>query len=315
MFQGSLIKHAKLAIPVYVILVLLLIVTSILSPTFRSIDNMTNVVSQVAPLAIVAIGQTIVLLLAGIDLSVGSIISLSTVIMALLSASGPFGLVGSILLCLLAGALIGLANGIGVVKFNIPPLIMTLSTMAIVKGIALYLLPAPGGMVSIEFMEFMTSSWGIFSTMGFIIILLYVVFFAFLTSTRTGRYIYAAGGEEGSAKKSGIPVEKVKVLGYILSGVLASVAGIVLSARIFSGDPVVGDAYSLDSIAAVVVGGTSLFGGIGGVLGTLAGAFLISMTNNVLNMLNIFAYFQYIIKGLILVLALVLFQLRRGRRK
>ena len=149
MFQGSMLKHTKLALPVYVLLLILLTITSVLSPTFRSSDNIVNILAQVAPLAIVAIGQTIVLLLGGIDLSVGSVISLATVIMALVSDSGPFGLPGGILLCLAAGVIIGWVNGIGIVRFRIPPLIMTLSTMTIVKGISLYLLPAPGGAVSL----------------------------------------------------------------------------------------------------------------------------------------------------------------------
>jgi len=313
MIQGSTFKQIKLAIPVFVILLVLLAVTSFLSPTFRSPDNIVNIVAQVAPLAIVAIGQTIVLLLGGIDLSVGSVISFSTVIMATLSDNGPFGLVGSIVLCLVAGTAVGLLNGIGIVRFRIPPLIMTLSTMTIVKGVSLYLLPAPGGMVNMAFMEFITGGWGVLSVMAIMIILLYVLFFIFLSSTKTGRYIYAAGGDEGHARKSGVPVVKMQLTGYVLSGLLAAAAGMVLSARLFSGDPVVGDPYSLDSVAAAVVGGTSLFGGIGGIVGTFAGVFIISMTNNILNMLDIFAYYQYIIKGLILVAALFFFQLKRRR--
>ncbi|MDB5055818.1 MAG: transporter permease [Bacilli bacterium] len=314
MFQGSMFKQAKLAIPVYIVLTVMLIITSILSPTFRTSDNFVNIVSQVAPLAIVAIGQTIVLLLGGIDLSLGSIISLTTVLMALCSDHGAFGLTGSLLLCLLTGAFVGLINGIGIIKFKIPPLIMTLSTMTFIKGISLYLMPSPGGRVNMAFMEFMTNEWGPVTVMGISILLLYVLFFFVLSSTKLGRYIYASGGDGEHAQKSGIPTTKIQITGYMLSGVLAAIAGILLSVRLFSGDPVVGDSYSLDSIAASVVGGISLFGGIGSIIGTFAGSFIISMTNNVLNMLNIFAYYQYIVKGLILVMALLLFQLKRRRK-
>jgi ribose transport system permease protein len=314
LFQGSTLKHVKLSIPAYGVLLVLLVVTSLLSPTFRTADNFTNIISQVAPLAIVTIGQTIVLLLGGIDLSVGSVVSMATIIMALYSDQGALGLPGSILLCLAAGALVGLINGIGIIRFRVPPLIMTLSTMTIVKGISLYLMPAPGGMVSIKFMEFMTGGWGLLTVMGILVLMLYVLFFVILSSTRFGRYIYATGGEQTYAQKSGLPVNKINIGGYVLAALMASVAGMVLSARLFSGDPVVGDVYSLDSIAAAVVGGTSLFGGIGGVVGSLAGVFIMSMTNNVLNMLNIFAYYQYIVKGLILVLALFLFQFKRRRK-
>ncbi|GFZ78769.1 ribose import permease protein RbsC [Paenibacillus marchantiophytorum] len=314
MLQGSTRRQIKLSIPVYLVLTLLLIVTSILSPSFRTTGNFINIVSQVAPLAIVAIGQTIILLLGGIDLSVGSVISLSTIIMALYSDQGEFGLLGSLFFCVSIGALIGIINGVGIVKFKIPPLIMTLSTMTFVKGISLYLLPSPGGRINMAFMTFMTSEWGPVSIMGLLILFLYVLFFFILSSTKLGRYIYASGGDETHAKKSGIPFVKVQLTGYMLSGILAAVAGIVLSARIFSGDPIVGDAYSLDSVAATVVGGISLLGGIGSIVGTLAGVFIISMTNNVLNMLNIFAYYQYIVKGLILIMALLLFQLKRRRK-
>lgn len=314
MLQGSADKHARLSIPVYIVLLILLVVTSILSPTFRTVDNAINVFNQVAPLAIASIGQTIVLLLAGIDLSVGSVISISTVIMALISSTDTAAtLIGGIILALITGTLVGIINGLGIIKLNIPPLIMTLSTMSIVKGVALFLMPSPGGMVSLKFLEFITFRWGIVNNVIILIIVLYMLFYMILSSTSLGRYIYATGGNLKNARTTGIPVEKITVVGYAFSGLMAATAGIVLSARIFSGDAIVGDPYSLDSIAASVVGGTSLLGGIGGVLGSLAGAFLISLTNNVMNMLNIFAYYQYIVKGFILVMALFLFQLR-GRK-
>lgn len=308
MLQGSFIKHAKLAIPVYLVLVALLVVTAIISPTFRTVDNTVNVISQFAPLAIAAIGQTIILLLGGIDLSVGSVVSFATVVMAIFSDISPAHLAGSILLALAAGVATGVVNGIGIVKFKIPPLIMTLATMSVLKGVSLFLMPAPGGMVAMGFADAFALSWGPVSVMGLSVLALYGIFFIMLSSTRTGRNMYAAGGDLANARKTGIPVTKVTILGYALSGLLAAVAGIVLAARIFSGDPIVGDAYSMDSIAAAVVGGTSLLGGIGGVIGSLAGALLISLTKNVLNMLNVFAYYQYIVKGVILVLALLLFQ-------
>ncbi len=314
MFHGSFGKHAQLALPVYIVLILLLIMTASISASFRTVDNFTNIISQFTPLAIAAIGQTLVLLLGGIDLSVGSVISFATVIMAMFSGSSPAGLVLSILIAIGVGILTGTINGLGIVTLNIPPLIMTLSTMSIIKGISLFLMPSPGGMVSVEFMEFVTQNWGIVSVMGLLVLILYGIFFMILTSTKTGRSIYATGGDLNSATKMGIPVLRTTIIGYGLSGVLAAVAGIILSARIFSGDPVVGDTYSMDSVAAAVVGGTSLFGGIGGIIGTLAGAVLLSLTNNILNMLNVFAYYQYIIKGVILVLALFLFQLW-GRKK
>lgn len=315
MLHGSVKHHLKLAIPVYVLLLVILVLTSIFSPSFRTIGNFNNVVSQMTPIAIVALGQTVVLLLAGIDLSVGSIVSLATVIMAIISGRSELGLAEGIILSLLTGLIIGWINGVGITKLNIPPLIMTLSTMAIVQGIALYLLPAPGGDVSEGFMELMTYVSGPFSTMGILVLLLYILFFVILASTRFGRFVYATGGEENLARKSGVPHHKIQIYGYMLSGAMAALGGIVLSARIFSGDPVIGTSYSMDSITAAIVGGTSLFGGIGGVVGTFAGVILLALTNNVLNMLGVFAYYQYIIKAIILVLSIFLFQMKWGRKK
>jgi ribose/xylose/arabinose/galactoside ABC-type transport system permease subunit len=314
MFRGSLLKNAKLSVPVYFILIILLAVTSVFSPTFRSTDNFVNIIAQVAPLALASIGQTVVLLLGGIDLSIGSVISLSTIIVASVSASSGMGLPEGILLSVAAGAAVGAVNGFGIAKLNIPPLIMTLSTMAFVKGLSLYIMPSPGGMVSDNFVMAMGNNWGIVSLSGILIIVFYAVSFFLLGGTKFGRYIYATGADEIAADKAGLPGAKVKISGYILAGIFAALAGVILAAKMASGDPVVGDTYSMDSVAASVVGGTSLMGGIGGVLGTLAGSFLISIINNILNMLNIFAYYQYIIKGLILVFALFIFQLRRRRR-
>jgi ribose transport system permease protein len=313
MFRGSILKHAKYSVPVYVILGILILITSIISPTFRSTDNFVNIITHMAPLAVVSIGQTIVLLLGGIDLSVGSVISLSTCIMALLSSSSTVGLLESILLCFAVGAVVGVINGLGVVKLKIPPLIMTLSTMAFIKGVSLYIMPSPGGSVPEGLVMAVENNWGIINISGIIIVILYIVAIYLLGYTKIGRYFYAIGADEVSAEKTGLPSAKVKITGYMLAGLFAAVAGILLSLTMASGDPVVGDTFSLDSVAAAVVGGTSLLGGIGGVFGTLAGSFLISIINNILNMLNIFAYYQYIIKGFILVLALALFQLKRRR--
>jgi ribose transport system permease protein len=132
--------------------------------------------------------------------------------------------------------------------------------------------------------------------------------------TRTGRYLYATGGNPLHARQSGLAYNRLTILSYALAGLFAALAGIILAARSFSGDPVIGDTYNMDSVAAAVVGGISLTGGIGSVVGAFAGSYILAMINNTLNMLNVFAYYQYIIKGLILVLALLVFQLKRRKK-
>ena len=304
MLQGSFKKHAKQAIPAYIILTIIIIVASVNSRDFASAYNISNVISQSAPIAIVAIGQSLVILIGGIDLSVGSVVSLSTIIMARFSPDSAIGLVIGILVCLIAGSLTGLANGFGIMRLNIAPMIMTLATMAAVKGVALYLQSAPGGKVHYGFMSFLTTKFGFFNTLGIFIVVFYFVIIFVLARTRFGRNIYATGGNIESARKIGVPVEKTYIMTYMLSGIFASVGGMFLSANMYSADPIVGDPYSLDTITAVILGGTLLTGGVGGVLGTLGGVFLISMIGNMLNMLGVFPYYQYIVKGLILVLAL-----------
>ncbi len=312
MLVGSVKRQLKQAIPAYVIWILMIILSAVLSPDFRSVGNISNIILQATPLAIVAIGQSIILIMGGIDMSVGSVISFSTVIVA--TASNLVGGFGSFAVAVLAGLLVGIVNGLGVVYLKIPPLIMTISTGAIVKGLALLLLPSPGGNVSESLMSFFTASSGCFSVAGVFGILLYVIVTVFMHQTRTGRYLYATGGNPLHARQSGLAYNRLTILSYALAGLFAALAGIILAARSFSGDPVIGDTYNMDSVAAAVVGGISLTGGMGSVVGAFAGSYILAMINNTLNMLNVFAYYQYIIKGLILVLALLVFQLKRRKK-
>lgn len=311
MFTGSLRKHLKLAIPAYTLVIIMMAAASFVSPKFLTANNLKNIVSQATTLATASIGQTFVLLLGGIDLSTGSTISLGTVIVAKLSSIDGIGIPLSIVLALMAGALIGAANGVGIVKFKIPPMIMTISMSSFVKGISLLWMPKSGGEVSMEMMEFFTKRMGIFNTSSILMLICYAGIFVVLHQTRFGRNIYAAGNDENHARQSGILTDRVIVSAYLVSGMFAALAGILLAMRIFSGDALVGDAYSMDSVAAAVIGGISLTGGLGTVLGTLAGAFVLGMINNVMNMMKVYAYYQYIIKGAILVFALLIFRLRR----
>ncbi|MDR1899419.1 MAG: ABC transporter permease [Treponema sp.] len=307
--QGSVRKQLKRALPAYCILLVLVAAASVLSEKFRTVNNFGNIFLQASPLTIAAIGQGIVLIGGGIDMSVGSIVSLSTVIMATLST--VIGTVPALTIALGAGLAAGVLNGIGSSKLRIPPLIITLSVSAIFRGISLLIMNRPGGRISPSLL-FLTNTIGPISVSGIFAIVLYVLVFLVMHYSKTGRYLYAVGENRLHALQSGLPAGRLTVVSFMASGFFSALAGFLLAVRIYSGDPVIGDSYSMDSVAASVVGGILLSGGIGSIAGAFAGAMLLSMINNVLNMLKVFAYYQYIIKSLILIAALLVFQLRRG---
>lgn len=311
---GSVKKHLRQALPAYVILIAILVVISLISPSFRKVGNIRNIIAQCSVLAIVAIAQTNVLLIGGIDMSVSSIISFSTIMVAMFSAESGLGLAGSMVLALVVGALTGLVNGIGVVRFKIPAMIITISTQAFLKGICLVLMPSSGGKVNTAFAAFLKWKIGVFNVSALLALVLFAGFFVFYHYTRFGRSLYAVGNSELAAAQSGIPTRRTIVITYMISGIVAALAGIVLSARIATGNPLVGDSYAMDSVAAAVVGGVSMNGGIGTVLGALAGAVIMSLINNVINNMGISPYYQYITKGLVLVLSLMIFQMKRRKR-
>lgn len=314
MLTGSVKKHLKQAVPAYVILAAIIIIVSMISPTFRKVGNIRNIIAQTAVLAVVAIAQSNVLFIGGIDMSVSSILSFSTISVAMFSMKGTVGLVGSIALALGVGALTGLVNGIGVVKFRIPAMIITISTQAFLKGICLILMPSSGGKVLPAFSKFLKMRFGVINMSAIIALVLYAVFFVFYHYTGFGRKIYAIGNGERYAAQSGIPVNRTIVITYIISGVVSAIAGLLLAARISTGNPLVGDSYAMSSVAAAVVGGISMNGGIGTVFGALAGSIIMQLINNVINNMDISPYYQYITKGLVLVLSLLIFQLKRRKR-
>ena len=314
MLTGSVKKHLKQAIPAYVILAAIIIIVSMISPTFRKVGNIRNIIAQTAVLAVVAIAQSNVLFIGGIDMSVSSIISFSTISVAMFSMNGTLGLVGSIALALGVGALTGLVNGIGVVKFRIPAMIITISTQAFLKGICLILMPSSGGKVLPAFSSFLKMRFGVINMSAIIALILYAIFFVFYHYSGFGRKIYAIGNGERYAAQSGIPVNRTIVITYMISGVVSAIAGLLLAARISTGNPLVGDSYAMSSVAAAVVGGISMNGGIGTVVGALSGAVIMQLINNIINNMDISPYYQYITKGLVLVLSLLIFQLKRRKR-
>lgn len=276
---------------------------------FLTPTNLINILRQVSFNAILAMGMTIVIITGGIDLSVGSILALSAVVTAsLVRASNPLLPVpAAILVGLALGALCGFLSGLVVTKGKKPPFIATLVMMTIARGAAqLYTKGRPVTGLRPDF-TFLGSGFlfGIsvpIYIMGLVILVSYLI----LNQLRLGRYIYAVGGNEMSARASGIKVGMVKNFAYIFSGTLSALVGIVLTARLNSAAPVLGGGYELDAIAAAVIGGTSMDGGRGNVIGTLVGALIIGTISNGLDILNVSAYWQQIIKGLIILIAVLL---------
>ena len=310
---GSVKAHMKQAVPSLVIMLLMVMAASFASSRFFTAANLRNVLTQTAVLAIVSVAQCTVLFVGGIDMSVSSVISMSTICIAMFSGDSLGGLLLGIVLAMAAGGLTGLVNGIGVSRFRIPAMIITISTQAFLKGICLILMPSSGGKVNQGFVRLIKTKWGIFSVAFLLTVVLYLLFYVLFHYTRFGRKVYAMGNGELYASQSGIDTKKMTVLVYAISGMISVFAGIILSARISSGNPLVGDSYAMDSVAAAVIGGVSMNGGIGSVAGALCGAVILSLINNIMNNLGISPYYQYIIKGLLLMFSMMLFQLKRRK--
>jgi putative xylitol transport system permease protein len=292
---------------------------------FLEAGNVLNILRQIAVNAILATGQTFVIITAGIDLSVGSLIALTGVLMAgALGATGSegLGLAYALLVGLGAGAAAGVVNGAPVVRFNLPPFITTLAMMLMARGLAF--LYSGGRPIEIDNNAYnwlgtgllLPSVSNLLHIPGIpipIIIMLAVVIAAsyVLTQTRFGRYVYAIGGNEEAARLSGINVVQTKLSVYMISGALAGLASLLLAARLNAGIPQSGTGYELQSIAAVVVGGTSLMGGRGSIGGTFVGALLIGVLYNVMNLLSVQSYAQDVVLGAVILLAVLLDELRK----
>ncbi len=311
-FKDFIQKNGSIII-IYMVLLVLILITSFLSPVFFTYNNLTNILKQAAALCIVSLGQTFILLLAGADLSVGATVSLVTVVCATLMKDSILSIFLSIIVCLCISAGIGAINGVLVSKGKLPALIATMSTMAIIQGITLLIMGSPGGYIPISFANFTNINILLIPFTGWLSISLFLVGIIVLRKSVLGNYIYATGGSESSAKLSGINTDKIKIISFTICGFMAGVAGLVLAGRIRTGDPVIGSSFHLDSMTAVILGGTSFDGGHGGIEGTLAGVFILSLLSNMLNLLNIPAFYQYIVKGLVLLAAVVLYSLR-GKR-
>ena len=287
----------------------LLTVLMILSPNaFAKPANLVNILKQASINGILATGMMFVIISGGIDLSVGSIVALTGVVAATFAHPGEYPLIIPIILSAVIGSLVGLLNGVCVAYGNIPPFIVTLGTMTIVRGIAL--IAANGQPVFDVTKAFEGISGGfVLNTIPHLVVYFVIVTLVcafIITRTVFGRRVYAIGGNEVAAKVSGINVKYIKLAVYTLSGFLAGMGGLLLASRLVSGNPTSGQAYELDAIAAVIIGGVSMAGGAGKWYGTVIGALLIAVIGNGLDILNVSSHFQLIIKGSIIIIAVLL---------
>jgi ribose transport system permease protein len=291
-------------------LLILVIIVSVLSPTFFTVSNLLNVFRQTSINAIIAAGMTFVILTGGIDLSVGSILAFSGAVAASMLASGSSVIIATIV-AVVIGAVSGFANGIVISKGKLQPFIATLATMTILRGLTLVF--TDGKPVSIGTSNSAISFGKIgggqiagIPTPAIIMVLAFALCFYILTQTKMGRYVYALGGNEEATKLSGLDTDKIKTYVYTISGILAAIAGVIVTARLYSAQPTAGSGYELDAIAAVVLGGTSLSGGQGTIIGTVIGALIIGILNNALNILDVSSYYQMIVKGIVILIAVLL---------
>jgi len=285
------------------------------SGSFFTRQNIFNVLRQISTNLFLACGMTMVIILGGIDLSVGSIIALSGCISAGCVARYNLPLPIALLMGLLVGLLVGMFNGAVISKTTIPAFIVTLATMNIAKGLAyVYTGGSPVRVVTKEWQFLGAGYVGIFPT-PVVILVIVLITAIIMNKTKMGRHMYAVGGNQQAAEFSGIKVEKVKFFVHAFSGLMAGLAGIVLASRMYSGQPTAGDGAEMDAIAAVVVGGTSMAGGSGKIGGTIIGGLIIGVLNNGLNLLNVNSFWQYVVKGVVILLAVFLDYFRNKGKK
>ena len=294
----------------------LIIIMTILSPVFLTPRNIANVIKQITLNGILAIGMTTVILTGGIDLSVGSVVALSSIVAAIFGKEGGgYPILVPIVLGILTGTAIGAINGFGVSYLRIPPFIVTLSTMTIVRGVALLVtngVPVFGlsaAMISLA----NGTTLGLPNLIFFLLATFLIVLFL-LNATVFGKRIYAVGGNEAAARYAGVNARGIKTASYTICGFCAGLAGVLVASRITSGNPTTGDGYELDAIAAAVIGGVSMSGGKGFLLGTIVGALIIGVVQNGLDILGISTYYQDVIQGVIILVA-VLVDIRNNAKE
>ena len=310
------LKHTLVKFQSIIALLIMCIALSLLSDRFLSADNCWNVMRQISVNMVISVGMTLVILTGGIDLSVGSVLALSGAVTAFLLKSGSefmslnlyigFTLLGSLIGGILVGTVLGWFNGLTITRFKVPPFVATLAMLTIARGFTMLL---TGGFPITGFsgkMAFIGTGWFLGIPMPVWISAVIIGGAVVLTNkTRLGRHIYAIGGNETAAELSGLKIKKIKIIVYSIAGALSAIGGIIVTSRLDSAQPNAGIGFELDSIAAVVIGGTSLSGGKGKIMGTVQGALIIGILNNGLVLLNVSPFWQQVVKGLVILLAVV----------
>lgn len=316
----NLIEHIKnnpklkQLISIFLVLLGMMFIFSMSSKYFFTANNLRTVALQSSIIAIVAIGQTLVLITGGIDLSLGSVIGISGMVSSFLMTHGvnvPMSIIGA----LIAGGLVGLVNGLLIVYGKLPPFVVTLGTMSIVRGLCLLMtngIPISG----------IPESFGVLGNGYFLglpnpvwlMLILTILFHYMLTKTPLGLYIYASGSNIQAARLSGINTNRTITLVYTFSGILAAIAGLIFASRVLSGQPVAGTGYELNAVASSVIGGTSLSGGEGIVSGTLVGALIIGVLSNGLNLMNVSAFLQQVLIGVVIIVAVFIDRMKERNK-
>ncbi|RRN78093.1 ribose ABC transporter permease [Pseudoxanthomonas sp. SGD-10] len=312
LYKPYLLKFQSL-----IALFILCLVISLLSDKFLTVANGWNVMRQISVNVCISVGMTLVVLTAGIDLSVGSVLAFSGAVTAGLLRNGielastntfvGFTVLGAILAGLLIGTILGVFNGWVITKFKVPPFVATLAMLTIARGLTLlYTQGFPISGLGNDF-AFIGTGWFLSIPVPVWISAFVVLIAVVITNkTRLGRYIYAIGGNEHASRLSGINIKQVKIIVYGIAGFLAALGGIMVTSRLDSAQPNAGMSYELDSIAAVVIGGTSLSGGRGTIMGTVLGAIIIGVLNNGLVLLDVSPFWQQVVKGLVILLAVII---------
>lgn len=314
-FRVNILKLLASQIELRMMLVVFFVmaILSVISPYFLTVNNLLNLMDQSVVVGMVALGQTLVILIGGIDLSVGSIAGATGIVLGL--AFPEFGLLGGVLVCLGAGALAGLVNGLIITWGRVAPFVVTLGMMSVGRSLA-YILSGANSISNLpaDFGQLSSESVGGLPVNFCCLIAAYAVCWGFLTYAKGGRTLYALGSNAEAARVAGLSTVQWSVLAYVISGIMSAVAAIFLASSILSIDPIGGQGLELDAIAAVVIGGTSLFGGRGSIIGTLLGVFVMVFIRNGLNLLNVSPYWQGTAIGSIIVVAVLAERLLSGTR-
>lgn len=298
---------------VAVLLFAVVVAGMLLSERFGTLRNFTNVLEQSAALGFASLGQALVVLVGGIDLSIGAVVTASTILMAGVVENNPHLMIPMIFGVLLFGATIGFINGLITIKTGVHPLIVTLGTASVLNGLVLVYTLQPTGGVPFWFEEFAYGRIGPMPISGLVMLLCFALVWVFLKYTETGRAFYAVGGSPEAARLSGIRSDRIILMAYSACGFFAAMAGAYYVSRTGVGDPRVGDPITLASITPVIVGGLLLGGGKGNIFGVLLGVFLLSLLSNLLNYMNVSTFIQWVIQGLIIIIAVSIY-INKGKK-